>query len=272
MSTKLAFAPFGKAVGIAATAAYRFRKLDAAYAGNAVQVRRSSDNTTLDTGFAASADSDTETLLAFEGSQSAYIDNVVRLVWQWGERRTGDSIQAAGNCLGRHLEHDERPPEIDLQRDGNEPDRGQRYPVRHGRDGHGCGADAEQGDRTGAYSSPAEARQTRLLVQFANATSRGIVVFNDAVPESARVVLLPTCQPGEDELRRLRRHAKNFTNGGITTAITMSTRGTTTLTRCHICSRGGTTKWNLGAIFEVGGYYTQPTDTGHQAGEANEKA
>ena len=52
--------------------AYSFRKLRSAYAGACLRVRRSSDNTELDIGFALSA-VDTATILSFCGSGSGFI-------------------------------------------------------------------------------------------------------------------------------------------------------------------------------------------------------
>jgi hypothetical protein len=54
-------------------AAYSLRKLRAAYTGNAIRVRRSSDNAELDIGFTAIGDLDTTTLLAFVGSGSGFV-------------------------------------------------------------------------------------------------------------------------------------------------------------------------------------------------------
>jgi hypothetical protein len=57
----------------AATAAYSTRKLRAAYAGYAINVRRSSDNTAQDIGFSAANDLDTVGLLAFVGSGNGFV-------------------------------------------------------------------------------------------------------------------------------------------------------------------------------------------------------
>jgi hypothetical protein len=59
-------------VGVAAHDAYSLRKLRSAYAGKAVRVRRSSDNTELDIGF-VSNDLDTAALLTFAGAGSAFV-------------------------------------------------------------------------------------------------------------------------------------------------------------------------------------------------------
>lgn len=56
-----------------AAAAYSLRKLDCDYSGNAIRVRRSSDNTEQDIGFTANGHLDTTTLKSFTGSNSAYV-------------------------------------------------------------------------------------------------------------------------------------------------------------------------------------------------------
>ena len=53
--------------------AFSVRQLSSAYAGSAMQVRRSSDNTTRDIGFTTSGDLDTATLKAFVGSGAGYV-------------------------------------------------------------------------------------------------------------------------------------------------------------------------------------------------------
>jgi hypothetical protein len=60
------------AVGVTAQRAYSTRKLRGAYAGSAIQVRRSSDNTTLDIGFVGN-NLDTAALLTFAGSGDASV-------------------------------------------------------------------------------------------------------------------------------------------------------------------------------------------------------
>jgi Alpha-L-arabinofuranosidase B, catalytic len=52
------------------------RKLRTAYAGNAIQVRRSSDNTTQDIGFDAYGNLNTASLLAFMGTGNGYVSKV----------------------------------------------------------------------------------------------------------------------------------------------------------------------------------------------------
>lgn len=57
-----------------ANRAYSLRKLRTAYAGSAIKVRRSSDNTTQDIGFDGSGNLDTSALATFVSSNSAFID------------------------------------------------------------------------------------------------------------------------------------------------------------------------------------------------------
>jgi hypothetical protein len=57
----------------AATVAYSFRKLRTAYAGSAVRVRRSSDNTESDIGFTANGNFDATAFSSFIGAGSGYI-------------------------------------------------------------------------------------------------------------------------------------------------------------------------------------------------------
>jgi hypothetical protein len=59
-------------VGASPTGAYSLRLLRSAYAGNAIQVRRSSDNTTQNIGFVSGA-LDTTTLLSFVGAGNGFI-------------------------------------------------------------------------------------------------------------------------------------------------------------------------------------------------------
>jgi len=56
-----------------AVCAFGLRKLRAAYAGSAIQVRRSSDNVTQDIGFLLNGSLDTTSLLSFLGSNSGFI-------------------------------------------------------------------------------------------------------------------------------------------------------------------------------------------------------
>jgi hypothetical protein len=60
-------------LGLTAKAAFSTRKLRSAYAGSALQVRRSSDNTTLDIGFDGSGNLDTAALATFVGANSAFV-------------------------------------------------------------------------------------------------------------------------------------------------------------------------------------------------------
>ena len=56
-----------------AAAAYSLRKLDCDYAGYAIRVRRSSDNSEQDIGFTSGGDLDTATLKTFVGANSGFI-------------------------------------------------------------------------------------------------------------------------------------------------------------------------------------------------------
>jgi hypothetical protein len=60
-------------IGIPAAAAYSLRKLRAAYTGNAIRVRRSSDNAEANIGFTAIGDLDTASLLAHVGSGDGFV-------------------------------------------------------------------------------------------------------------------------------------------------------------------------------------------------------
>ncbi len=64
-----------KTVNVAATPVviYSMRKLNAAYTGSVVQVRRSSDNATQNIGFTANGDIDTAALKTFVGANSGFI-------------------------------------------------------------------------------------------------------------------------------------------------------------------------------------------------------
>jgi len=66
-----------------AAAAYSLRKLRNAYAGSAIRVRRSSDNTTLDVGFDANGNLDTASMLSFVGSnnQALYSEEFDNVYW-----------------------------------------------------------------------------------------------------------------------------------------------------------------------------------------------
>jgi len=61
------------ALSATAAAAYSLRKLYCAYAGKAINVRRSSDNTTSDIGFTATGDLDTATLKTFVGANNGFV-------------------------------------------------------------------------------------------------------------------------------------------------------------------------------------------------------
>jgi hypothetical protein len=56
-----------------ATAAYSLRKLKNTYTGNAIRVRRSSDNTSQDIGFDANGNLDTASMLSFVGAGNGFV-------------------------------------------------------------------------------------------------------------------------------------------------------------------------------------------------------
>ncbi|WP_338644951.1 arabinofuranosidase catalytic domain-containing protein [Flavobacterium sp. KS-LB2] len=56
-----------------ATVAYSLRKLSTSYSGDAIQVRRSTDNTTQDIGFDGNGDLDTAALLTFVGANNGFV-------------------------------------------------------------------------------------------------------------------------------------------------------------------------------------------------------
>jgi hypothetical protein len=56
-----------------AAAAYSLRKLRTAYTGNAIRVRRSSDNTSQDIGFDANGNLDTTSMLSFVGAGNGFV-------------------------------------------------------------------------------------------------------------------------------------------------------------------------------------------------------
>lgn len=60
-------------ISAASAAAYSLRRLSCSYTGNAIQVRRSSDNTTQNIGFNAWGDLDTISLKAFVGTGSGFV-------------------------------------------------------------------------------------------------------------------------------------------------------------------------------------------------------
>lgn len=60
-------------LSVASVGAFSIRRLRTAYTGKAINVRRSSDNTTTDIGFTSAGDLDTSSLLTFAGSGNAFI-------------------------------------------------------------------------------------------------------------------------------------------------------------------------------------------------------
>ena len=72
-----------------AAAAYSLRLLDNTYAGSAIRVRRSSDNTEQDIGF-SSGELDTATLLTFAGAGDAFVST-----WYDQSGNSNDAAQAS---------------------------------------------------------------------------------------------------------------------------------------------------------------------------------
>ena len=81
----------GLTIATPAAGAYSLRKLSSTYGGNAIQVRRSSDNTTQDIGFAFDGNLDTNSLTSFVGSGDAYVT-----IWY---DQSGNSYNAIQNTL-----------------------------------------------------------------------------------------------------------------------------------------------------------------------------
>ncbi len=75
-----------------ATAAYSLRKLRTAYSGNAITVRRSSDNTSQNIGFDANGNLDTASLLSFVGAGNGFVS-----VWY---DQSGNGNNAAQTTAG----------------------------------------------------------------------------------------------------------------------------------------------------------------------------
>src|SRR5690606_23900574 len=63
----------GLTSGSPASVAYGMRLLSSSYTGSSIQVRRSSDNTTLDIGFTANGDLDTGSLKTFAGAGDVFV-------------------------------------------------------------------------------------------------------------------------------------------------------------------------------------------------------
>ncbi|MBS1646781.1 MAG: T9SS type A sorting domain-containing protein [Bacteroidetes bacterium] len=73
-----------------AATAYSLRKLNCTYSGNAIQVRRSSDNTTKNIGFTPMGDLDTASLLSFVGGNNGFVS-----IWYDQSGNGRDASQAA---------------------------------------------------------------------------------------------------------------------------------------------------------------------------------
>jgi hypothetical protein len=78
--------------GMAATKAYSLRKLNSAYVGSAIRIRRSSDNTEQDIGFVG-VDLDTAAINTFVGANSAFV-----VTW-YDQSGSGDNVTQATVAL-----------------------------------------------------------------------------------------------------------------------------------------------------------------------------
>lgn len=88
--------PLVDTVTVSAARAYACRKVVLAYAGSALRVRRSSDNTEQDIGFATGGDLDTTALLAFAGAGSAFVKT-----WYDQSGNARDLTQSTNSAQGR---------------------------------------------------------------------------------------------------------------------------------------------------------------------------
>lgn len=88
--------PLVDTVTVSAARAYACRKVVLAYAGSAVRVRRSSDNTEQDIGFATGGDLDTAALLTFAGAGSAFVK-----IWYDQSGNARDLTQSTNSAQGR---------------------------------------------------------------------------------------------------------------------------------------------------------------------------
>ena len=84
------------AISSTSAAAFSLRRLICTYAGNAIKVRRSSDNTTQDIGFNVSGDLDTVSLKTFVGAGSGFITT-----WYDQSGNTRNALQATAGSQPR---------------------------------------------------------------------------------------------------------------------------------------------------------------------------
>jgi hypothetical protein len=73
-----------------AATAYSLRKMSTEFTGNAIQVRRSSDNATQNIGFTANGDLDTTALKTFVGNSNGFIS-----IWYDQSGFARNAVQAA---------------------------------------------------------------------------------------------------------------------------------------------------------------------------------
>jgi hypothetical protein len=278
-SSTQAFTALRTIVGVAPTAAYSLRQLDTAYAGKAINVRRSSDNTTLDIGFTASGDLDTAALLTFAGSGSAYV-----VTWY-------DQSGSAVNVTQATQANQPRIVNAGVVETVN----GRPSIMFLGSNSYlsvaatggalaGCTilAVADQSNQPTleqdlyGESNGGSSAKYAPFAQFANSLSYSTVFINDASTSlvtggpsgsyDTTLDQISVVDPGSTTVT----YYKGGTANG--TATVAATRGTATLPTRYVGARNGSNSAHNGHMSEVVVYYTQPTTVQRQAGEANEKS
>ncbi len=265
-------------VGVAPTAAYSLRKLDTAYAGKAVNVRRSSDNTTADIGFTASGDLDTASLLTFAGSGSAYV-----VTW-YDQSGNGANVTQATQANQPRIvnagavETVNGRPSIMFLGGGS-----LLSVAATGSALAGCTilAVAEQSMQTsteqdlyGEINNSTSAKYAPFA-QFANSAAYAPAFVNDAGTSLISGGASNAYDLALDQISFVDPGSTTLTyyKGGVAngTVAVAASRGTATLQTRYVGSRNGSTGHNA-HFSEIVVYYTQPTTTQRQAGEANEKS
>jgi hypothetical protein len=273
-----AFTALRTVVGVAPTAAYSLRQLDTAYAGKAINVRRSSDNTTSDIGFTASGDLDTATLLTFAGSGSAYVTT-----W-YDQSGNGVNVTQATQANQPRIvnagvvETVNGRPSIMFLGGPNSLSAAASTSALAGCTimavaEHTTSATLEQD--LYAESNNSTSAKYAPFAQFANSLSYSAVFINDAAtslatggPSGAYDTTLGQLSYVDPNSTTVTYYKNGATNG---TASVNASRGTATMQTRYVGSRGSSSGHN-GHIAELVVYYTQPTTTQRQAGEANEKS
>jgi hypothetical protein len=273
-----AFTALRTVVGVAPTAAYSLRKLDTAYAGKAINVRRSSDNTTSDIGFTASGDLDTATLLTFAGSGSAYVTT-----W-YDQSGNGVNVTQATQANQPRIVNagvvetvNGRPSIMFLGGPNSLSAAASTSALA------GCTIMAVAEHTTSstleqdlyAESNNSTSAKYAPFAQFANSLAYSAVFINDAAtslatggPSGAYDTTLGQLSYVDPNSTTVTYYKNGATNG---TATVNASRGTATMQTRYVGSRGSSSGHN-GHIAELVVYYTQPTSTQRQAGEANEKS